>query len=105
MPNEHREHVNRSATKQRRNDPRSTEQDAEEKMRRAAWRKLTELTIASSHDVERTEELRKRSDNVGQFAFCEVKSPASGRWTIVVARKLGEGDVQISASFATHAGQ
>jgi len=46
-----------------------------------------------------------REDGAGQFAFCEVKSPASGRWTIVVARKLGEGDVQISASFATHAGQ
>jgi V8-like Glu-specific endopeptidase len=41
-----------------------------------------------------------KEDGPGQFAFCEIKAPASGRWTIVATRKKGEGDVQISATLA-----
>jgi hypothetical protein len=41
-----------------------------------------------------------REDGPGQFAFCAIERPASGRWTVVVKRKQGEGNVQITASFA-----
>jgi hypothetical protein len=41
-----------------------------------------------------------KEDGTGQFAFCEIKAPASGRWTIVATRKTGEGNVQISATLA-----
>jgi hypothetical protein len=32
-----------------------------------------------------------------QFAFCAINKPAAGAWTIVVTRKTGQGDVQITA--------
>jgi hypothetical protein len=34
----------------------------------------------------------------GQFAFCEITHPAQGTWTIVVTRKQGEGDAQVTAT-------
>lgn len=34
----------------------------------------------------------------GQFAFCEIERPDQGTWSIVVSRKKGEGDAQITAT-------
>lgn len=39
-----------------------------------------------------------KGDGPGQFAFCEIKSPMPGRWTVVVRRKAGQGQVQVSAT-------
>ena len=41
----------------------------------------------------------------GQFAFCQIDSPADGRWSIVVKRKKGEGGAQITATLITRGGQ
>jgi V8-like Glu-specific endopeptidase len=35
----------------------------------------------------------------GQFAFCEIATPSPGRWSVVVQRKRGKGNVQITATF------
>ena len=34
----------------------------------------------------------------GQFAFCEIARPEPGAWTIVVRRKTGSGEAQITAT-------
>jgi pre-peptidase len=36
----------------------------------------------------------------GQFAFCDIAAPSPGRWSVVVQRKQGRGNVQITATFA-----
>jgi hypothetical protein len=46
-----------------------------------------------------------KEDGSGQFAFCEIKAPASGRWSIVAARKKGEGEVQLSVTFPGRSNQ
>ena len=46
-----------------------------------------------------------KEDGAGQFAFCDVTVPASGRWSVVVGRKSGEGDVQISVMFSFPTGR
>ena len=46
-----------------------------------------------------------KENGPGQFAFCEVKAPASGRWTIIVVRKAGDGNVQITTTLTGAAGQ
>ena len=42
-----------------------------------------------------------KEDGAGQFAFCNINHPASGLWTIVASRKTGEGNVQITTTFAS----
>lgn len=42
-------------------------------------------------------------DGPGVFAFCEIRSPASGLWTITVRRKKGAGNVQVTARFVESA--
>jgi hypothetical protein len=34
----------------------------------------------------------------GQFAFCQIDRPADGRWSMVIKRKKGEGDAQITTT-------
>ena len=41
----------------------------------------------------------------GQFAFCQIDRPADGRWSIVIKRKEGKGDVQIKAMLIAPGGQ
>ena len=35
----------------------------------------------------------------GQFAFCEIAGPSLGKWSVVVQRKRGKGNVQITTTF------
>jgi len=37
-------------------------------------------------------------NDASQVAFCEIKNPAQGPWTVVVMRKKGKGQFQITAS-------
>jgi V8-like Glu-specific endopeptidase len=49
-------------------------------------------------DIDDVKQAVCTEDGPGQFAFCEITHPTTGRWTIVVKRKRGSGLVQTVAT-------
>jgi len=56
-----------------------------------------DLFLFQGQDTVTTQAVCDQSGS-GQFAFCEVSSPASERWTIAVRRKKGAGTAQLAVT-------